>query len=116
MVMCSVVSVKDSLKEIYRVLKPGGRYIFTEHVAAPSNMPLLTMAQHLADPLQQFFSEGCHLSRDPHDDIIQTFGSSNVDAKKLVLSTTTIGTDTNLVPLQPHFLLSPHLVGVATKR
>ena len=37
MVMCSVSSVKQSLAEVYRILKPGGRYIYTEHIVGDTN-------------------------------------------------------------------------------
>ena len=108
MVLCSVSSVQQSLSEVYRVLKPGGRYIFTEHVAAPDNKPLLTMAQQLADPLQQLLAEGCHLTRDPEEEILRMFGKDNVCLDRFVLSS-------ERDSLPPHFLLSPHLIGVATK-
>ena len=110
MVMCSVNSVRQSLEEIHRVLKPGGRYIFTEHIAAPVDHPILTMAQQLADPLQQVLAEGCHLRRDPGDEILEAFGHANVQSERFVLSASS---SDNLLP--PHFLLSPHLIGVATK-
>ena len=109
--MCSVKSVSQSLAEIHRVLKPGGRYIFTEHVAAPRTKPLLTMAQQIADPLQQLVAEGCHLRRNPETDILRVFGGrDNVRMDKFVLA----GEDSNDA-LPPHFLLAPHLIGVATK-
>lgn len=111
MVMCSVNSVSQSLKEIHRVLKPGGRYIFTEHVTAPDNAPFLTMAQQLADPLQKVLAEGCHLRRDPGNDIFQTFGHDNVQSERFIVSAPPPSDD--LLP--PHFLISPHLIGVATK-
>jgi len=110
MVMCSVHSVKESLSEVRRVLKPGGKYLFTEHVRAPDNMPLLGAAQAIADPLQNFFAEGCHLQRNPSNTIDRTFGQSNVEAREFVLSSKD---STSLLP--PHFLLSPHMVGCATK-
>ena len=111
MVLCSVQSVAKSLQEIYRVLKPGGKYIFTEHVAAPTNLPMLGMAQRLADPLQRIFAEGCHLRRNPQEDILGTFGTQNVKLKTTVLSSGK--RDAGRLP--PHFLLSPHLIGCATK-
>ena len=107
MVMCSVSSVKQSLAEVYRILKPGGRYIYTEHIAAPETAKALTFAQQLADPLQQALAEGCHLRRDPEHEIVQTFGQDNVNSERFVLPSDDI--------LPPHFLLSPHLIGVATK-
>ena len=35
LVMCSLPHPEESLQEILRVLKPGGRFAFIEHVAAP---------------------------------------------------------------------------------
>lgn len=46
LVMCSV---KDSLRvseEIYRVLQPGGRFVFIEHVAARQGSPLRGSLSH----------------------------------------------------------------------
>jgi SAM-dependent methyltransferase len=36
LVLCSVHDLDASLAEIRRVLKPGGKYVFLEHVAAPA--------------------------------------------------------------------------------
>src|SRR5512143_3688812 len=36
LVLCSVKDIGAALHEIQRVLKPGGRYVFIEHVAAPA--------------------------------------------------------------------------------
>ena len=41
MVLCSVTSVAASLAEVRRVLKPGGRYLFSEHTRAPDGWNLL---------------------------------------------------------------------------
>ena len=122
MVMCSVKSVKDSLKEIHRVLKPGGKYLMTEHIAAPtsnayggsgvdSNHLFLAAAQVVFDPLQQIFAEGCHLRRDPYKDVVRTFGRNNIiHSDRFVLGD---NNDDGIPP--PHFLLTPHLVMAATK-
>ncbi|KAH8046220.1 methyltransferase [Aureococcus anophagefferens] len=65
MVLCSVTSVAASLAEVRRVLKPGGRYLFSEHTRAPDGWNLLATAQTVASPLQLALANGCHLRRDP---------------------------------------------------
>eukprot|EP01025_Chloroclados_australasicus_P065808 TRINITY_DN8979_c0_g1_i2.p2 TRINITY_DN8979_c0_g1~~TRINITY_DN8979_c0_g1_i2.p2 ORF type:complete len:222 (+),score=22.02 TRINITY_DN8979_c0_g1_i2:152-817(+) len=63
MVLCSVKNVDQSLKEIVRVLKPGGTFHFIEHViSAPGS--IRRFWQHVFSPFQQFFTGGCHLDRD----------------------------------------------------
>ena len=43
MVLCSVRDVAASLREARRVLRPGGKLLFIEHVAAPAGTPLRAM-------------------------------------------------------------------------
>ncbi|GMP58322.1 hypothetical protein CsSME_00022033 [Camellia sinensis var. sinensis] len=45
-----------------RVLKPGGLFLFVEHVAAEDGT-ILKFLQGILDPLQQCVSDGCHLTR-----------------------------------------------------
>ena len=110
MVLCSVTSVAASLAEVRRVLKPGGRYLFSEHTKAPDGWNLLATAQTVASPLQLALANGCHLRRDPLPDITARFGAAHVRARSFVLGNTGRGP-----PWPPHFLLAPHVVGVATK-
>nr|WP_258096782.1 class I SAM-dependent methyltransferase [Salinibacter sp. 10B] len=37
LVLCSVPDLEETLAELRRILKPGGRLLFIEHVAAPRN-------------------------------------------------------------------------------
>ena len=110
MVLCSVTSVAASLAEVRRVLKPGGRYLFSEHTKAPDGWNLLATAQTVASPLQLALANGCHLRRDPLPDITARFGAAHVRARSFVL-----GNTGRRPPWPPHFLLAPHVVGVATK-
>eukprot|EP00873_Tetraselmis_striata_P036306 jgi/Tetstr1/456570/TSEL_043290.t1 len=124
MLLCSVGDVAASTREIRRVLRPGGRYVFMEHVAAPSGSALRA-AQHLFDPLQVALACGCHLTRDPSA-AIASAGFGNVTSARFSLGADTLppagaspattgGWRPADGPPQPHFLLSPHLAGIATK-
>lgn len=61
-VLCSVADQAAVLAEILRVLRPGGRYVFFEHVAAPERTVAWRM-QRLVAPLTRRFDGGCDPSR-----------------------------------------------------
>jgi ubiquinone/menaquinone biosynthesis C-methylase UbiE len=61
LVLCTVTDQARSLDEIGRVLKPGGRLIFLEHVRAPE--PGLARWQDRLHPLWVRFGHGCHCNR-----------------------------------------------------
>jgi len=61
-VLCSVDSIEDSLKEILRVLKKGGKVILLEHIKSNSKMVLAV--QKMITGIQSIFID-CHLDRDP---------------------------------------------------
>ncbi len=62
LVLCSVPSVESALAEVRRVLKPGGRFTYLEHVAAIEN-PKRHRWQRRFEPLQVRIADGCHLTR-----------------------------------------------------
>ncbi|MBF0568453.1 MAG: class I SAM-dependent methyltransferase [Nitrospirae bacterium] len=68
MTLCSVSSLREVLKEIYRVIKPGGAFHFLEHVAA-SNL-IDRSFQNLLTPVTRTIFCGCHLNRDIESAII----------------------------------------------
>ncbi|KAG9451347.1 hypothetical protein H6P81_011312 [Aristolochia fimbriata] len=83
LVLCSVSNVAMSLKEVKRVLKPGGLYLFLEHVAA-SDGTALRFFQSILDPLQQAVSDGCHLTRETGKEISKTgFSELNINSAML---------------------------------
>lgn len=59
--LCSIANVNQALKEIHRVLKPGGKFFFVEH--GLSNEPNVQTWQHRLTPVQKIIADGCHLDR-----------------------------------------------------
>ena len=97
-VLCSVLSVERALSEILRVLKPGGKFLFIEHVAA--SQPQLRFWQHVLNPLQQASADGCHLDR---------------DTLKSIKSSGFAHTDAACFTVDGLGLIGPHIAGIATK-
>ena len=63
LVLCSVVDQRKALSELRRVLKPGGRLIFIEHVAAPAGT-WLRRIQSALEPLWRRMGDGCYPNRE----------------------------------------------------
>ncbi len=63
LVLCSVRDPSLALSEIRRVLRPGGRLVFLEHVAAPPDSDRLRWQQRI-EPVWRWAANNCHLTRD----------------------------------------------------
>lgn len=59
--LCSIPNVYAALREMHRVLKPGGRLLFIEHGRAPE--PSVYGWQQRLEPLWKKIGGGCHLTR-----------------------------------------------------
>jgi len=62
LVLCTVPDQNAALAEIGRVLKPGGRFLFLEHVR--SRDPRLARWQDRWERPWHFLGDGCHCNRD----------------------------------------------------
>lgn len=62
-VLCSVDDPAAALAEVQRVLAPGGRVVFIDHVAAPPGT-MKRAVQRIATPISARFCHGCHWDRD----------------------------------------------------
>jgi SAM-dependent methyltransferase len=64
LVLCSVPSVEDVLREVMRVVRPGGHVRLLEHVRSPRRVAGALM--DLANPLWlRVNGQGCRMNRDP---------------------------------------------------
>lgn len=98
LVLCCVNSQQRALHEVLRILKPGGRLLFIEHVAAPRGSWLRT-TQNLLTPLWKRLGDGCHPNRETGVEV-EAAGFETVDYEKITA---------------PTFIASPQIVGIAIK-
>jgi SAM-dependent methyltransferase len=98
-VLCSVNSLDASLSEIVRVLRPGGRFLFFEHVGADAGTRLRRW-QRLIKPLWRRACGGCEPDRDIAE-AIETAGFAGLEMERFDVA----------LPL-----VRPHVMGAAQKR
>lgn len=98
LVLCSVSDARQALREIRRVLKPGGRFVFMEHVASARGTRLRTI-QQWAQPLWGCLADGCHTNRETWK-LIEAAGFREVQLEHFRL---------------PLALVAPQIAGVAIR-
>lgn len=75
--LCSIPNVEQALKEVYRVLKPGGKFFFLEH--GLSKEAQIQVWQNRLTPLQKVIGDGCHLNRNIRQLVENQFGNVILD-------------------------------------
>ena len=100
LVLCSVPELGAALSEIRRVLKPGGHFLFIEHVAAPPGSGLRAV-QHAIKPLWKPLADGCRPDRETGR-AIAAAGFADVQITRFRAD----------LPLSP---ITPHILGTATR-
>lgn len=98
-VMCSVEDVDSVLKEVKRVLKPGGKFLFLEHTAF-EKFGWTYLLQQAITPLWKIYFNGCCPNKNIRRSINRA-GFYNVSCENFLSSL--------------WLFCRPHIVGVATK-
>ena len=104
--LCSVPDPARSLAEMRRVLRPGGKLLFLEHVLSEDD-PRLAAYQEEHNAEQVARADGCHLNRRTLLAVQTEFGAANVQGENY-----TFGSPAEGYPLGP---LSSQCAGIARK-
>lgn len=100
LVLCTVADAAGVLAEIKRVLRPKGRLLFLEHVAATEGSWRRWLQDCLHGPWRYLF-EGCHTNRET-ERLIKAAGFSAVQVDRYILR-------------GPFVPVSTQIAGIATK-
>ena len=75
--LCSIPQADKAIAEVYRLLKPGGKFFFIEHGLSGDRQ--IKFWQNSLTPLQKIIADGCHLNRNIKDIIEHKFDNVIVE-------------------------------------
>ncbi len=75
--LCSIPNVNKAIAEIYRLLKPAGKFFFIEHGLSRDNS--IQLWQNRLTPIQKLIADGCHLNRNIKDIVEQKFKNVTIE-------------------------------------
>jgi ubiquinone/menaquinone biosynthesis C-methylase UbiE len=76
--LCSIADAEAALAQMRRVLRPGGRLLFSEHGEAPDAS--VRRWQHRIDPVWTRLAGGCHITR-PIPKLIESAGFDLIEVE-----------------------------------
>lgn len=75
--LCSIKLPEQAIAEVYRLLKPGGKFFFIEH--GLSRDASVRFWQNTLTPIQKVIADGCHLNRQIDELVRQKFDSVTLE-------------------------------------
>ena len=75
--LCSIPLVEQAIAEVYRLLKPGGKFFFIEHGLSYERG--IRAWQNRLTPIQKVIADGCHLNRQIDKLVEQQFPNVNIE-------------------------------------
>ena len=75
--LCSIPQADAAIAEVYRLLKPGGKFFFIEH--GMSKDSTVQTWQNRLTPIQKIIADGCHLNRNIKNIVEQKFSNVTIE-------------------------------------
>ncbi|KAI1821373.1 S-adenosyl-L-methionine-dependent methyltransferase [Xylaria intraflava] len=98
--LCSIPDPEYNIRELYKLLRPGGRWYVYEHVKAEYNW-FMRFYQGIVNVFWPYFAGGCNLRRSTEKTLREAGPWTSIDLAQPVV--------------EPWFHSVPHIMGVLTK-